>query len=92
MVKVAETATRARINPSPPGLTLECLGGLSRPRAISRTVGRRESCEAAFKISLQDAPESREPKIEVTCEVKVRSKVKIRRFDVLVTGNQNYRT
>ena len=33
-----------------------------------------------------------ELKIEVTSEVKVRSKVKIRRFDVLDPGDQDYRT
>ena len=39
--------------------THECLGGLITPPAISRTVGRRESCEAAFESSRRDAPESR---------------------------------
>ena len=40
--------------------TLECLGGggAITPPAISRTVVRRESCEAAFESSRQDAPES----------------------------------
>ena len=39
--------------------TLECLWGLLRPPpAISRTVVRREYCEAAFESSRQDAPES----------------------------------
>ena len=39
--------------------TLECLGGAYHaPPAISRTVVRRESCEAAFESSRQDAPES----------------------------------
>ena len=41
--------------------TLECLGGGGRitpPPAISRTVSRRESCDAAFESSPQDAPES----------------------------------
>ena len=33
-----------------------------------------------------------ELKIEVTCKVKVRSKVQIRRFDVLGPGDQDYRT
>ena len=42
--------------------TLECLGGLSRPPAISRTVVCRESCEAAFESSRQDAPESLYPR------------------------------
>ena len=42
--------------------TLECLGGgayHAPPPAISRTVGLRGSCEAAFESFRQDAPESR---------------------------------
>ena len=66
--------------------------GLITPPTISRTVGRGESCEAVFDSSPQDAPKARELKVEVTCKVKVRLNVKIRRFDVLDPGDQDYRT
>ena len=52
------------LNPSRPGLLPHpwVPGGEGRitppPPAISRTVGHRELCEAAFEISPQDAPES----------------------------------
>ena len=55
--------TENNLNPSPPGLLAHPWvpgGGLITPPppAISRTVVRRESCEAASETSRQDAPES----------------------------------
>ena len=73
--------------PPPPGLFLyppQPGGGVgSDPPAISKTDGRRETDEAAFKISRRDASKPLSKfKIEVTCQVKVRSKVKIGCFQV----------
>ena len=47
-------------HPAPPGLLAHprVPGGLMTPPAISRTVGRRESCEAAFESSPQDSSEA----------------------------------
>ena len=90
-------------NPSPPGLvgywTLECLWGggggayhapllLSREPLFVESRARRHS--KALDKTLQN--HLSELKIEVTCKVKVRSNVKIRRFDVLGPGDQDYRT
>ena len=67
-------------------------GGLSRPPAISRTVGV-ESRARRHSKALDKALQNHliELNIEVTCEVKVRSNVKIWRFDVLNPGDQDYR-
>ena len=83
------------INPSPPGLLAHLWvpgeGAYHAPlHAISRTVGRRELARwhsTALDKTLQN--HLSELKIEVTCEVNVRSKVKIRRFDVLGPGDQD---
>ena len=87
--------SRARVNPSPPGLLAhpECLGGLPRPLksrepSVVESRARRHS-KALHKTHPKLLSEL---KIEDTCEVKVRSKVKIRRFDVLGPGDQDYRT
>ena len=75
--------------------TLECLGGgayhaplLSREPLFVESRARWHS--KALDKTLQN--HLSELKIEVTCKVKVRSKVKIRRFDVLGPGDQDYRT
>ena len=66
--------------------TLEYLGagGLSRP-LLSREPLVVESRARRYSKSLYKTHPKNlsELNIEVTCEVKVRSKVKIRRFDVL---------
>ena len=76
--------------------TLEYLGGgggLSRP-LLSReplfVESRARWHSKALDKTLQN--HLNELKIGVTCKVKVRSKVKIRRFDVLGPGDQDYRT
>ena len=74
--------------------TLECLGGsLSRP-LLSREPLFVESRARRHSKALDKTLQNHlsELKIEVTCGVKVRSKVKIRRFDVLGPGDQDYRT
>ena len=65
--------------------TLECLGGLSRPPLLSREPLVVESRARRHSKALHKTHPKHlcELKIEVTCEVKVRSNVKIRRFDVL---------
>ena len=72
--------------------TLECRGGsrplLSREPLVVESRARRHS-KALHKTRQNHLSEL---KIEVTCEVKVRSKVKIRRFDVLGPEDQDYRT
>ena len=74
--------------------TLECLGGayhaplLSREPLFVESRARRHS--KALDKTLQN--HLSELKIDVTCKVKVRSKVKIRRFYVLGPGDQDYRT
>ena len=73
--------------------TLECLGeGLSRP-LLSREPLVVESRARRHSKALHKTHQTHlsEFKIEVTCEVKVRSKVKIQRFDVLGPGDQDYR-
>ena len=77
--------------------TLECLGGsLSRPPPplLSREPLFVESRARRHSKALDKTLQNHlsELKIEVTCKVKVRSKVKIRRFDVLGPGDQDYRT
>ena len=64
------------------------------PPAISRTVLVLESRARRHSKALHKTHQKHlsELKIEVTREVKVRSKVKIRRFDVMGPGNQDYRT
>ena len=79
------------LNPSPPGLLAHPWvpgGAYHAPPAISRSRARRHS--NALDNALQNHVS--EFKIEVTCEVKVRSNVKIRRFDVLGPWDQDYRT
>ena len=78
--------------------TLECRGGgggritplplLSRKPLVVESRARWHS-KALHKTRQNHLGEL---KIEFTCEVKVRSKVKIWRFDVLGPGDQNYRT
>ena len=77
--------------------TLECLGGggggglcplISQEPLVVESRARRHS-KALHKTHQNHLSEL---KIEVTCEVKVRSKVKIWRFDVLGPGDQDYRT
>ena len=88
-----------RFNPSPPGLLaypwVPGGGGgritsplLSREPLVVESRARRHS-KALHKTRQNHLTEL---KIEVTCEVKVRSKVKIWRFDVLGPGDQDYRT
>ena len=77
--------------------TLECLGGggLSRPPPLlSREPLFVESRARRHSKALEKTLQNHlsELKIEVTCKVKVRSNVKIRRFDVLGPGDQDYRT
>ena len=60
---------------------------LSREPLVVESRARRHS-EALYKTRQNHLSEL---KIEVTCEVKVRSKVKIRRFDVMGPGGQDYR-
>ena len=85
------------LNPSPPGLLAHpwVPGGayhapplLSREPLFVECRARRHS--KALDKKLQN--HLSELKIEVTCKVKVRSKVKIRRFDLLGPGDQDYRT
>ena len=59
---------------------------LSREPLVVESRARRHS-KALDKTRQNDLSEL---KIEVTCEVKGRSKVKIRRFDVLGPGDQDY--
>ena len=73
--------------------TLECLGGgayhapqLSREPLVVESRVRRHSKALHKTLSMHLS----ELKIEVTCEVKVRSKVNIRRLDVLGPGDQDY--
>ena len=61
---------------------------LSREPLVVESLARRNS--KALDKTLQN--HIGEIKIEVTCEFKVRSKAKIRRFDVLGPGDQDYRT
>ena len=68
------------ITPPPPLLSHEPLVVESRARRHSKALHKTHP-----KLL-------NELKIEVTCEVKVRSKVEIRRFDVLGPGDQDYRT
>ena len=77
------------INPPPPGLFLyppQPGGGGGRirpPPCYLETDGRRETHEAAFGRSRRDASKPLSKfKIEVTCQVKVRSKVTIGCFQV----------
>ena len=74
--------------------TLECLGGLITPPLLSREPLVVESRARRYSKALDKTLQNQvnKLKIEVTCEVKVRSKVKIRRFDVLGPGDQDYRT
>ena len=73
--------------------TLECLGGFSRP-LLSRELLVVESRAKRHSKALHKTHPNllSELKIEVTCEVKVRSNIQIRRFDVLGPGDQDYRT
>ena len=90
--------TCSTFNPSPPGLLAHpwVPGGayhappplLSREPLFVESRARRRS--KALDKTLQN--HLSELKIEVTCKVKVRSNVKIRRFNVLGPGDQDYRT
>ena len=90
MKKSIPILTRHRLGYWP----LSAWGGLSRPPLLSReplfveSHARRNS--KALDKTLQN--HLSELKIEVTCKVKVRSKVKIWHFDVLGPGDQDYRT
>ena len=85
-------------NPSPPGLLGAPLsawvGGGSRPPLLSREPLVVESRARRHSKALHKTCQNHlsELKIEVKCEVKVRSKVKIWRFDVFGPGDQDYRT
>ena len=77
--------------------TLEFLGGgglitpsplLSREPLVVESRARQHS----KALHMTRTKLLSELKIEVTCEVKVGPKVKLRRFDVLVPGDQDYRT
>ena len=76
--------------------TLECLGEADHapPPLLSREPLVVESRARRHSKDLHKTRQNHlsELKIEVTCEVKIRSKVKIWRFDVLGPGNQDYRT
>ena len=73
--------------------TLE-LGGLIHAPLLSREPLFVESRARRHSKALDKTLQNHlsELKIEVTWKVKVRSKVKTRRFDVLGPGDQNYRT
>ena len=78
-----------------PMAEIQSLGGLSRPPPllsreplVVESRGRRHS-KALHNTHPKHLSEL---KIEVTFWVKVRSKVKIRRFDVLGSGDPDYRT
>ena len=77
-------------------LTFECLGGGSRPPPplLSREPLVVESRATRHSKVLHKTHHNHlsELNIDVKCEVKVRSKVKIWRFDVLGPGDQDYRT
>ena len=85
------------VSPSPPGLLAHPWApggrGLSRP-LLSREPLFIESRARRHSKTLDKTLQNHlsELKIEVTCKVKVRSKVKIWRFDVLGPGDQDYRT
>ena len=76
--------------------TLECLGGgLSRPAPLpSREplVVERRARRHSKALHNTHPKHLSELKIKVTCEIKVRSKVKIWCFDVLGPGDKDYRT
>ena len=74
--------------------TLECLGGAYHAPLLSSEPLVVESRARRHSKALHNTHPKllSELKIEVTCEVKARSKVKIRRFDVLGPGDQDYRT
>ena len=61
---------------------------LSREPLVVESRARRHSKPLDKKLQNH----LNELKIDVTCEVSVRSNVKIRRFDVLGPGDQDYRT
>ena len=79
--------------------TLECLGDhaplLFREPLVVESRARRHSkalVDIHSRLYKTRQNHLSKLKIEVTCEVKVRSKVKIWRFDVLGPGDQDYRT
>ena len=90
---------RYAVNPSPPGLLAHpWVPGGGRitppPPLLSREPLVVESRAMRHSKALHKTHQNHlsELNIEVKCEVKVRSKVKIWRFDVLGPGDQDYRT
>ena len=69
-------------------------GGLITPPLLSREPLFVESRARRHSKALDKTLQNHlsELNIEVTCKVKVRSNVKIRRFDILGPGDQDYRT
>ena len=69
-------------------------GGLITPPLLSREPLVVESRARRHSKGLHKMHQNHlsELKIEITCEVKVRSKVEIRHFDVLGPGDHDYRT
>ena len=94
-LRASRSARSHNVNPSPPGPLSAWGGGGSRPPPqLSREPLVVESRARRHSKALRKTRQNHlsELNIEVTCEVKVRSKVKIWRFEVLGPGDQDYRT